>query len=268
MILTSTFLHKLDLDGIPSLTSFPADGLPTSLKSLVIVDCVNLEFLPPKTWSNYTSLVTLELQNSCDGLVSHWMVSLHSKNFPLTIALISLPQRMETLTTLQSLYIYDCDALGSLPGLDTLTSLKRLSLDSPQELMLSFSEGHCLPSNLQSIVIESMRITMPPMTEWGLQRLNALSRLTIGGDDDMVNTLLKEPLLPISLVHLSISNLSATKSLEGNGLRHLSSLETLSFSDCSELESLSKDMFPSTLKSLSFGDCSALESLSEDTLPS
>jgi hypothetical protein len=110
---------------------------------------------------------------------------------------------------------------------------------------------------------------MPPMTEWGLQSLNALSRLTlIGGDDDIVNTLLKVPLLPISLVRLSISELSATKSLEGNGLRHLSSLENLTFSMCSELESLSKDMFPSTLKSLCFGDCSALESLSEDTLPS
>ncbi|MCI14512.1 LRR and NB-ARC domain disease resistance protein [Trifolium medium] len=131
---------------------------------------------------------------------------------------------------------------------------------------LSFSDGPCLPPNLQSIYIKSPRITMPPMTEWGLQRLNDLSRLTIGGD--IVNTLLKEPLLSISLVDLSISNLSATKSIEGNGLRHLSSIETLSFYDCSGLESLSKDMFPSSLKSLYFSDCLVLASLSEDTLPS
>ncbi|GAU38265.1 hypothetical protein TSUD_119460 [Trifolium subterraneum] len=89
-------------------------------------------------------------------------------------ALISLPRRMETLTTLEQLSISHCDALRSLPGLDTLTSLKRLSLGGPQELMLSFSEGPCLPSNLQSIYIESTRITMPRMTEWGLQRLNTL----------------------------------------------------------------------------------------------
>jgi hypothetical protein len=299
MILTSTFLHTLYLDGIPSLTSFPADGLPTSLKSLEIVDCVNLEFLHPKTWSNYTSLVTLGLQNSCDGLtcfpldgfpalqklyiedcksLESIFISETSSSQPPMLqklslhsckALISLPKWMDTLATLVELDVYNCQALGLLPRLDTLTSLKSLSLIGPQELMLSFSEGHFLPPNLQSIYIESTSITMPPMTEWGLQSLNALSRLTlIGGDDDIVNTLLKVPLLPISLVRLSISELSATKSLEGNGLRHLSSLENLTFSMCSELESLSKDMFPSTLKSLCFGDCSALESLSEDTLPS
>ncbi|PNX78650.1 LRR and NB-ARC domain disease resistance protein [Trifolium pratense] len=296
MILTSTFLHELELQRIPSLTAFPEDGLPHSPKSLRIVDCENLTFLPPETWRNYTSLVYLDLENSCDVLtcfpldgfpalqdlsiqdckslesifISETSSSQSSMLRKLTLhscnALISLPKQMDTLTTLEELLVSNCDTLRSLPGLDTLTSLKSLHLWGPQELMLSFSEGPCLPPNLQSIYIESPRITVPPMTEWGFQRLKDLSRLTIAGD--MVNALLKEPLLPISLVNLSISKLSTTKSLKGNGLRHLLSLENLTFSKCSELESCSKDVFPSTLKSLRFNDCSALESLSEDTLPS
>ena len=298
MILTSSFLHGLDIQRISSLTEFPADGLPHSLKSLSILDCQNLAFLPPSTWRNYTSLVTLELNNSCDAL-KHFQLdgfpvlqmldisdcnslesifisetsSSHSSMLQTISlysckALLSLPQRMETLTTLEEFEVYECDALRSVPRMDTLTSLKHSRINVPQDLTLSLSEGPFLPPNLQSITIESTRMTMPPITDWGLQCLNALSRLTFKGDGHIVNTLLKEPSLPISLVHLSIYNLSAMKSLEGNGLRHLSSLETLTFTMCSELESLSKDMFPSALKSLYFSHCSALESLPEDTLPS
>jgi hypothetical protein len=53
------------------------------------------------------------------------------------------------------------------------------------------------------------------ITEWGLQSLNVLTGLTIEGDD-IVETLLKERLLPISLVYLGIDNLFDVKSFEGN----------------------------------------------------
>lgn len=56
------------------------------------------------------------------------------------------------------------------------------------------------------------------------------------------------------------------KSLDGNGLWHLSSLETLSFYNCLEFESLPENMMPYALKSLKFSECSVLESLSENTL--
>lgn len=80
-------------------------------------------------------------------------------------ALVSLPQRMETLKALEDMGVYNCDALRSVPRMDTLTSLKRLRLDVPQDLTLSFSEGPFLPPNLQSISIESTRMTMPPITD-------------------------------------------------------------------------------------------------------
>jgi hypothetical protein len=108
----------------------------------------------------------------------------------------------------------------------------------------------------------------PPVTEWGFQGLTALSSLSIGKDDDIVNTLLKESLLPISLVSLIISHLYKMKSFDGNGLRRLSSLEKLDFLNCQQLESFPGNCLPSSLKSLEFCYCKRLESLQEDSLPS
>jgi hypothetical protein len=61
--------------------------------------------------------------------------------------------------------------------------------------------------------------------------------------------------------------ISEKKSLEGNGLRRLSSLEIIHFSNCSELESLPEKTMPSSLKSLYFWKCPRLESLPEDSFP-
>jgi len=147
--------------------------------------------------------------------------------------------------------------------MDTLAALEVLSLDCPG---LSFCEGVYLPPKLQEIVIDSQKTT-PLVREWGLQHLTALSRLGIGKGDDIFNTLMKESLLPISLVTLYIEDLSEMKSFDGNGLRHLSSLQILTFWDCHQLESLTENCLLSSLKSLSFFDCPQLESLPEDSLP-
>jgi hypothetical protein len=93
--------------------------------------------------------------------------------------------------------------------MDTLTALEHLSLyDLSEEHKLPFCEGACLPPKLRSIYIVSVEISTP-VTEWGLQHLTYLSKLSIGGDDDIVDTLLDERLLPISLVshnHSSLEN--------------------------------------------------------------
>lgn len=52
MLMNSTCLQRLELWNIPSLTTFPIDGLSPSLQVLE-----NLSFLPLDTWSNYTSRV-------------------------------------------------------------------------------------------------------------------------------------------------------------------------------------------------------------------
>ncbi|XP_045826901.1 putative disease resistance RPP13-like protein 1 isoform X1 [Trifolium pratense] len=273
LILRSTSLQHLKLKSLSSLAAFPSSGLPTSLQSLHIENCKNLSFLPPETWSKYTSLVRLSLTSSCDALTS----------FPL-----------DGFPALQILDIYQCKSLNSIYSLespsgrpsnlqslnitclcsfkvrlkmDTLIALKDLSLHCEGEL--SFCEGVCLPPKLQSTYLHSRGRTTPSVTEWGLQGLTALSTLNIGNNDDIVNTLMKESLLPISLVSLIISHLFKMKAFDVSGLRHLSSLESLHFEYCEQLESLTENcLLPSSLKTLSFDSCERLESLPENCLPS
>ncbi|XP_024635166.1 putative disease resistance RPP13-like protein 1 [Medicago truncatula] len=265
IIRSSICLRFLILYDVPSLAAFPTDGLPTSLQSLRIDDCPNLAFLPLETWGNYTSLVTLHLWNSCyaltsfplDGFPALQDLSIYGcKNLE---SIFITKNSSHLPSTLQSFAVYECDELRSLTlPIDTLISLERLLLGDLPELTLPFCKGACLPPKLRSIDINTVRIATP-VAEWGLQHLTSLSSLYIGGDDDIVNTLLKERLLPISLVSLYISNLCEIKSFDGNGLRHLSSLKTLSFYNCPRLESLSKDTFPSSLKILRIRKCPLLE---------
>ncbi|CAK8565015.1 unnamed protein product [Lathyrus sativus] len=271
IIINSTCLRSLTFYGISSLTAFPTNSLPTSLQSLYIIDCENLTFLPLETWSNYTSLEFFHLESSCSALTSFPL-----NYFPMLQYLyIRKCSSLESIfisetsscssSTLQSFYVYDCKELISLPQrMDTLASLESLSLYNLPNLNLSLCEGVFLPPNLQTVYIESVGITKP-VTEWGIQCLTALSSLQIRGDDDIVNML---PLLPVSLVRLCFKSLSEMNFLEGNGLRHLSSLENLYISDCPGLVSLPEKAFPSSLKTLSFRDCRRLESLPEKAFPS
>ncbi|CAK8564995.1 unnamed protein product [Lathyrus sativus] len=272
MFTSSTCLQHLELYSIPSLLSFPDDGLPNSLQSLHISKCENLAFLPPETWSKYTSLVSLRLVRSCDALTSFPL-----NGFPVLQSLyIVACENLQCFfiseiyshcpSTLQSLHIsngHARNALISLPQrMDTLIALESLWLDLRS---LPCYEGASLPPNLRSIFIDSLR-AKTFATGWGLQNLSALSDLDIRGDG-IVNTLLKEQLLPVSLVSLSIHNFTKRKSLPGNGLQHLSSLENLKFNNCSKLGALPENMFPSNLKSLEFSYCPKLKSL-PDRLPS
>ncbi|XP_045790417.1 putative disease resistance RPP13-like protein 1 [Trifolium pratense] len=238
MILSSTCLQHLELYNLPYLTAFPADCLLTSLQLLRIIDCENLTFLPPTMWCKYMSLMTLELENSCNALTS----------FPL-----------DGFPVLQSLSIDGCMSLESIfiSNSSSLTTLECLTLIDLPKLKLSFGEGACLLPKLRSFQIKSVRVTTP-VVKWGLQLLTALSDLHIGGDD-IVNTLLKEKLLPISLVSLTITNLTEMKSLKENAFQHLSSLESLHFLHCPGLESLPEDTLLSSLKLLSIRKCSRLE---------
>ncbi|KAK2440250.1 putative disease resistance RPP13 protein [Trifolium repens] len=273
LILRSTCLQHLGLYSLSSLIEFPSSGLPTSLQSLYIYNCENLSFLPPETWSNYTSLVRLELQRSCDALTSFPL-----DGFPTlqtlriskcksldSIYILGSPSRRPS--SLKSLDIWFHNSIGLIKvklKMDTLTSLEELTLGCEE---LSFCEGVCLPPNLQSLYLSLDQRTTPPITEWGLEGLTALSILRIEADEDIINTLMKESLLPISLVDLYISN-DKMKAFDVSGLRHLSSLEYLRFDKCEELESLPENcLLPSSLKELEFWDCKKLDSLPEDNLP-
>uniref|UniRef100_A0A0R0EIG7 Disease resistance RPP13-like protein 1 n=1 Tax=Glycine max TaxID=3847 RepID=A0A0R0EIG7_SOYBN len=93
MIHGANCFQKLILRNIHYLISFPPDGLPTSLKSLEIRECWNLEFLSHETWHKYSSLEELRLWNSCHSLTS----------FPL-----------DSFPALEYLYIHGCSNLEAI----------------------------------------------------------------------------------------------------------------------------------------------------------
>ncbi|KAM0995923.1 hypothetical protein ACFX2C_005992 [Malus domestica] len=81
--------------------------------------------------------------------------------------------------------------------------------------------------------------------------------------------LLKEQLLPTTLNSVRIAGLSSLKSLEGKGLRHLTSLQKLSIYGCPSLEFLPAEGLQhlTSLQQVSISRCPNLQFLPEDSLP-
>ncbi|KAH0981931.1 hypothetical protein GBA52_009108 [Prunus armeniaca] len=156
----------------------------------------------------------------------------------------SLPERLHTLTALRSLFIWN------LPNLE------------------SFAEDGGLPPNLRYFSIGNCkRLRASSVGEyWGLQALVSLEQFHISGNDRVMETLLKEQLLPTTLHTLIIYSLSTLKSLDGKGLGHLTSLQELEITLCPSLEFLPGEELQH-LTSLSIIWCDSLRCLPEDGLP-
>ncbi|XP_068343347.1 putative disease resistance RPP13-like protein 1 [Pyrus communis] len=285
----SSCLQKLTLHNCGSLLSFPRNGLPTSLKSLEIVYCRRLEFLSHEMMAKLTSLQHFSLFNSCDSLrsfplgVFRKLSSLYldgSKN--LESLSIGEGADVENLTHLDSLCIYNCRNLVSFPhgglpaptlaGLEvsgcknlkllpdrihTLTALRDLQISGLPNVE-SFAEGG-LPPNLQSFRISGCEKLRPSVEYWGLQRLVSLRTFKIWRSEDVLETVLKEQLLPTTLHTLEIYGMKSLKSLEGRGLQHLTSLQQLEIRSCKSLESLPKEGLPASLRLLRINYSSSLE---------
>ncbi|KAK7401009.1 hypothetical protein VNO78_12319 [Psophocarpus tetragonolobus] len=271
-ILGLNCLQKLELDSIPTLISFPADGLPVSLKSLRITNCEELEFFSPQSCRKYTSLARLSISRSCHSLSSFPLDCFPS----LEWLHINDCDNIEAITTqggttslkLVSLYVCDCEKLESFPEYVDLPALQRLYLLGLPKLA-SLSPRY-LPSSLESLDLNVGMLSCMPKHElrFLFQRLTSLSRLTINGfgNGDVFNTLLKESLLPTSLLSLEISMCDGLTCLclEGKWLQHLSSLTQLRIENCERLESLPEDQLPSSLEVLEIYKCPLLEARYED----
>ncbi|XP_027345111.1 putative disease resistance protein At3g14460 [Abrus precatorius] len=262
MILNANCLRDLTLRNIKSSISLPTDGLPTSLQSLDIGGCERLEFVCDERWHKYTSLEYLGISESCDSLVS----------FPL-----------DCFPALRELYIYDCTNLeaidnkggGASPNLlnrFTVHNCKKLrSLPEEMDLpALQYLRLYSLPelgSLSPGFLASSLRYLevdvgiLQPHSGLQFQRLPPLSQLYLKGlrDEEVVNTLLREPSLPTSLTSLCLSSFRRLKRLEGTGLQHLPSLKRLHLYDCVWLESLPEEQLPSSLEVLWIGSCPLLE---------
>jgi Leucine-rich repeat (LRR) protein len=288
-----TSLKELTISGIVSPRSFPLEYLPTTLQSLTILSCENIELLPNETLPSYTSLEKLQIFNSCDS-----MTSFQLDCFPVLKSLFILGcKNLKSISVaendashshsfLQSLSIYACPNLESFPlhGLNTpnlnnfmvsscpklkslpepihsLSSLYQLSVYGLPKLQALAQES--LPINLSILEVSSCgSLSTSSITKWGLQSLTCLTELRIRGDR-LMNSLMKaeESLLLTSLVSIHISHLFYLKDLKGKWLQHLTSLENLEITDCRRLESLPEDGLPSTLSVLTIKRCLLLQAV-------
>ncbi|XP_058721539.1 putative disease resistance RPP13-like protein 1 [Vicia villosa] len=281
-------LQKLTLYRIPSLTSFPIDGLPKTLRSLYIDYCENLEFFSHKSFHNYSLLEYLNISSSCNSMTSFILGSLpvlkslyiygceHLKSIS-----IAEDASEQNLVFLRTIIIESCNELESvsLTGLPipNLTDLrvdwceKLSSLSESIKNLTSLQEMTItgLP-NLQSFPIDDIPINLRGLSVgkvggilWNStwEHLTSLSKLDIEGDD-IVKGLMKRkvPFLPTNLVSLGIFRLEDIECLDGKWLQHLSTLHKLEICNSPNLKSLpEKGELPSSLKELYINFCPLLK---------
>ncbi|XP_021821692.1 putative disease resistance RPP13-like protein 1 [Prunus avium] len=191
--------------------------------------------------------------------------------------LVCFPQGGLPTPNLTQLEFSRCEKLKSLPErIHTLTALERLWIRNLQNLE-SIAEDGGLAPNLQHFRIENcerLRASSSSVGDhcnWGFQALVSLKYLNIGGrgSDEILETLLKQQLLPTTLRSLWIEELSTLKSLDGKGLAHLTSLQELFISRCDSLEYLPGEALQhlTSLQRLEIRCCDNLQFLPEEGLP-
>ncbi|KAG8646223.1 putative disease resistance RPP13-like protein 1 [Manihot esculenta] len=233
-------LTELRISDCPQLESFPEKELSIpSIVSLTISDCGRLRSLS-NHMQNLRCLENLQIEDCYQlelfpemGLPTPKLVSL---TFARCKKLRSLPNQMQNLTCLRFLRVYGCDYIESL------------------------TEG-CLPPNLSELSIIACDNLKQPMPEWGLHRLNSLTKLSISNtksNRDMISFPDDDGLLlPGSLTYVKISYFENLRSIS-RGIQKLTSLKSLHI--CGEkLQSFPDVGFPATLEELSVYGCPLLQ---------
>ncbi|XP_058759472.1 putative disease resistance protein At3g14460 [Vicia villosa] len=285
LMLPLNSLQQLTLDDFPYLTSFPTNGLPKTLKFLIISNCENLEFLPHEYLHSYTSLEELKISYSCNSMISFTLGALPVLKslfiegcINLKSILIAEDVSQKSLSFLRSIKIWDCNELESFPpgglatpnliyfavwkceklpslpeAMHTLTDLREMEIDNLPNLQSFVIDD--LPSSLQELTVGSvggiLRNTEPT---W--EHLTCLSVLRINSDDSV--NMLMGTFLPSSLVTLCIYDLNDTV-IDGKWFQHLNSLQKLEIVNAPKLKSLPKEGLPSSLYVLSITCCPLLE---------
>ncbi|KAL4389820.1 hypothetical protein AHAS_Ahas03G0083300 [Arachis hypogaea] len=193
-------LEAMTISNCSSLVNISREGLPSSLRSLEIYECRNLQlFHPPSVMQvsqNYLALERLHLQRCCDSLVS----------FPLSL-----------FNKLEDLRVHDCgilDVISSAPN--SLPYLRKLKLKDCSKLV-SFPEGGLPAPKLESLSISNCAKLLPEAA-WGLQAMTSLTSLHISGLPSLT-----------SLDHTGIQYMVSLKILKIKACHKLASLplETL-----------------------------------------
>ncbi|XP_052117519.1 putative disease resistance protein At3g14460 [Arachis duranensis] len=219
-------LQQLWLYEIPSLTSFPSNGLPKALKTLFIRGCESLEFPTHEFLHSCKALEDLDIIQEAASQSLMFLEHLEVYGCP-ELESISLPD--SSTPNLSYFEVDKCDKINSLPEpINNLSGLQTLYICDVPNLESIAEEG--LPINLRTLVVgnEEGVYSNTDITKWGLDRLTSLSELSIRGEY-LVKKLMEiqVPLLPNSLRMLEIEGAREIQDLDGKWLQHLTSLKSL-----------------------------------------
>ncbi|XP_057749250.1 putative disease resistance protein At3g14460 [Arachis stenosperma] len=157
-------LETIIIRNCSSLTTVFREGLlPSSLRSLEIYECRNLElFVSPSSTHEshqYPALKRLHLRFCCSSLIS----------FPMSL-----------FTNLEELQVQGCSNLKKISSPpNCLPYLRKLELKDCSKLVL-FPEGGLPAPKLESLSIRSCT-ELSPDTAWGLHAMTSLTSLYISG---------------------------------------------------------------------------------------
>ncbi|KAJ9687454.1 hypothetical protein PVL29_016085 [Vitis rotundifolia] len=267
-------------------------GLPTNaLESLEISHCSKLEFLLPVLLRCHHPFLKhiLIRDSTCDSLSLSFSLSIFPRldRFEIYnlegLEFLSILSSEGDPTSLNFLLIRECPDLVyiELPALNsasykisnclklkllkhTLSTLESLSLFHCPELLFQ-RDG--LPSNLRRLYISSCN-QLTSQVDWGLQRLASLTKFTINGGCQDMESFPDECLLPSTITTLRIERLPNLRSLDSKGLQQLTSLSDLDIGNCPEFQSFGEEGLQhlTSLTTLSISNCSELQSFVEEGL--
>ncbi|RVW19019.1 putative disease resistance RPP13-like protein 1 [Vitis vinifera] len=252
------------LKGLEKLSILVSEGDPTSLCSLRLIGCSDLESI---------ELHALNLESCLIDRCFNLRSLAHTQSSVQELYLCDCPellfQREGLPSNLRILEIKKCNQLTPQVewGLQRLTSLTRLRIQGGCEDIELFPKECLLPSSLTSLQIESFP-DLKSLDSRGLQQLTSLLKLEIRNCPELqfpTGSVLQHL---ISLKELGIYGCLRLQSLTETDLQHLTSLQILRILYCPRLQSLIGSVLQhlTSLENLEIKHCPMLQSLTEGGL--
>lgn len=172
---------------------------------------------------------------------------------------VSFPRGRLPAHNLITLAIWNCKKLKLLPEQmqDFLPSLRHLYITDCPELE-SFPDGG-LPCKLSVLNVKNCSKLVAHRMDWNLQRFQALTEFSIGGECEGVESFPENGLLPTTVASLEIDRLSCLKTLDIKSLQQLTYLTFLGISWCPQLHELPEEGLPTSLAHLRISGCPTLK---------